>query len=186
VGPLYEVLSVNSIFQSASVTWKTNAKTVADYVADGMADGVPKGESSPFLSFINSATCYVNLTTLFNNDGSSASFFQSQVTSQLDSSASSLVPSNDPGVIAGYKAIYTATANKFLNSPLGHIELLLYASGVPGAKAQTISVQVAFQHPFSHGRLYISTNDPFDSPVLDPQYFSHSAGASTFHLPKFP
>lgn len=149
---------------------------MADYVADGMADGVTDDKSSPFLSFINSATCYVNLTALFNNDASSASYFQNQVMSQLDSSASTLVPSQDPGVIAGYKAIYAATADKFLNSPLGHIELLLYASGVPGATDQSISVQVALQHPFSHGRLYISTDDPFDYPVIDPQYFSHSAG----------
>jgi len=68
-----------------------------------------------------------------------------------------------------------------LNSPLGHVEFLLYATGNSHTKGtQTISIQVALQHPFSHGRLYIATNDPFDPPVIDPQYFSHSADVIMF------
>lgn len=130
------------------------------------------------MSYINSATCYTNLTTLFGNDATAASTFQKQVLSAVDSSAS-LVPSKDSGVIAGFKAIYTATADKFLNSPLGHVEFLLYATGAAGANPQNIAIQVALQHPFSHGRLYISTNNSFDPPTIDPQYFSNPAGMHT-------
>lgn len=161
------------------MSYATNAMTVADYSAQGATDGTAKGSSSPFLSYINSATCYANLTTLFGNNVTDASNFQQQVLSAVDSSASNLVPSKDPGVIAGFKAIYTATADKFLNSPLGHVEFLLYATGAAGANPQTIAIQVALQHPFSHGRLYISTNDPFDYPIIDPQYFSNTAGTPT-------
>lgn len=89
----------------------------------------------------------------------------------------SLVPSTDPGVLAGYKAIYNATAENLM-TPLGHVEFLMYATGSKGASPQTLSIQVALQHPFSHGRLYISTDDPFDSPTIDPQYFSHPSGKS--------
>ncbi|KAH6885990.1 GMC oxidoreductase-domain-containing protein [Coprinopsis sp. MPI-PUGE-AT-0042] len=39
----------------------------------------------------------------------------------------------------------------------------------PGA----ISIQSALQHPFSRGRLYINSTNPFDPIVIDPNYFSH-------------
>ncbi|KAI0682354.1 hypothetical protein C8T65DRAFT_521268, partial [Cerioporus squamosus] len=31
------------------------------------------------------------------------------------------------------------------------------------------------QHPYSQGRLYITSNDPFTAPTIDPQYLSHAA-----------
>jgi len=65
-------------------------------------------------------------------------------------------------------------------SPLGHVEILFYATGNTGSQQQTISIQVALQHPFSQGRLYISTNNAFDNPIIDPQYFSHSADLTMF------
>lgn len=162
---------------ASEVTYATTAMTAASYQNAGAANGVPPGVSSPFLSFINSATCYANLTDLL---GTNATSFQQEVLSALETSASTLVPSTDPGVIAGYKAIYSANANTFLPSPLGHVELLLYATGDTGSTSQTITIQVALQHPFSHGRLYIGTNNTFDAPIIDPQYFSHFADVTLF------
>ena len=84
------------------------------------------------------------------------------------------MPSQDPTVIAGYKAIYNATA-ALLATPIGQIEILLSLTGSPQG-ANTIAIQAALQHPFSQGRLWINSSNPFDYPVIDPQYFSHSAG----------
>lgn len=93
------------------------------------------------MSFVNSATAYVNLTTMLGPDGVAP--FQKQVLDALDASASSLVPSKYPEVIEGYKTIYEITANTILPSPVGQIELLL-SINAPG----TIAIQAAIQHPF--------------------------------------
>ena len=123
------------------------------------------------MSFINSATCYANVSNIFQTDDWQS--FIKQTTDALESSASTLVPSQDPTVIAGYKAIYNATA-QLLGSPIGQIEILLSLTGSPQG-AQTIAIQAALQHPFSQGRLYITSSDAFTPPAIDPQYLSHPA-----------
>ena len=75
-----------------------------------------------------------------------ANTFIANVASAIDTSASSLVPSTDPTVIAGYKAIYNVTA-QLLSSPIGQIEILLSLTG-SGVGAESIAVQAALQHPF--------------------------------------
>ena len=102
------------------------------------------------------------------------STLQQQVLSLLDSSMANFT-SQDPGVLEGYKALYLTNAQKFLVSPVGQVEFLLYATGASGGGQQTISVQFALQHPYSQGRLYITTNDTFDYPSLDPRVLSHPA-----------
>ena len=106
------------------------------------------GESNPFLPFVNSATCYANVSTLLGDDAFQA--FVQNTASAIDTSATSLVPSQDPTVIAGYKAIYNATA-QLLGSPIGQIEILLSLTGSPQG-AQTIAIQAALQHPFRYVR----------------------------------
>ena len=137
----------------------------------GAASGVPFGDSSPFLSFVNSATCYANLSDLIDDPVS----FQQAVLNDLNNSVSNLIPSKDPGVIEGYKALYLANAENFLLSPVGQIEVLFDATGNLGPGDQTISIQVALQHSYSQGSMYITTNDVFDDPSLDPQYLTHWA-----------
>ncbi len=147
---------------------------MATKLADGAADGVPPGQSSPFLSFINSATCYANTSDLMDSYDDAVNL-QTAGPNALDNSVSSFVVSTDQGVIDGYKALYTTNAQKFLLSPLGQVEFLLYATGNVGSTSQTISIQFALQHPFSQGRMHTTTKDAFDQPALDPQYLSHPA-----------
>lgn len=85
------------------------------------------------------------------------------------------VPSTYSEVKAGYEAIYNATTSTFLLSSLGHVELLLSANGQPGSQTQSIEIQAALQHPFSQGRLWITSSDPFVYPSIDPMYLSHNA-----------
>ena len=129
-------------------------------------------ESSPFLSFINSATGYVNFSTLID----APQTYAQQIADAVDSSAASLVPSTYPEVIEGYKAIYNLTAQKFLLSSIGQVEILLSVTA-----NDVIGIEAALQHPFSQGRLYISSGDIIDDPVIDPQYLSHEAGALYRH-----
>ena len=60
-------------------------------------------------------------------------------------------------------------------SGVGHLELLLWATGTSATEQQTLSIQVSLQHPLSQGRVYINSSDPFDDPIIDPQYLSHWA-----------
>jgi choline dehydrogenase-like flavoprotein len=158
----------------AGVAWKTTTETLGTFQRNGTGDGVPEGQSSPFLSYVNSAIAYANLTTMFGNT-ESANYFQSQILGMIDPFANDLCPSKDESVINGYKTIYRATAEKLLLSGVGHLEVLLWATGSSATEEQTLAVQVALQHPFSQGRIYINSSDPFDAPIIDPQYLSHFA-----------
>ena len=128
------------------------------------------------MSFINSATAYANITDLLGPD--SVSSFQSQIASALSTSLTTLVPSQYNEVKLGYQTIYNTTLS-LLNTPIGQIELLLSLTGTAVGGDQSVAIQAALQHPFSQGRLWITTNSTFDMPVIDPQYLSHNAGTSS-------
>ena len=104
-----------------------------------------------------------------------ADHFQSQIISMVDGFADGFCPSRDENIVNGYKTIYRTVAEKFLLSGVGRLELLLWASGTPAAQEQTLNIHAALQHPFSQGLMYINSSDPFDYPVIDPQYLPHWA-----------
>jgi len=89
---------------------------------------------------VNSATAYINLTTLL---GSSASSFQSDVANAFSNSSMLLGDGQDPTVIAGFGAMYNVS-QRLLDSSLGHIELLFDVMG----QGQVIKIQAALQRPF--------------------------------------
>lgn len=164
-----QVLSLPGVGQhlfdhlSLGVTWSTDAATSAS-----MRDG---GDTDPaFLSFVNEAEAYVNLTTLLGS--SQAQSYIQNVTSSMPTYASSLCPSSDSTVCTGYEAIYSTVANTFMPS-LGHVEILLSTQGIKGSSSQIVQVQAALQHPLSQGQLYITSADPFSAPAIDPAYLSH-------------
>jgi hypothetical protein len=61
--------------------------------------------------------------------------------------------------------------NSFADSETGVVETLFSATA-----EKRIQLQVALQHPLSHGRIYINSSSVFDKAVIDPQYFSHRSG----------
>ncbi|KDQ57238.1 GMC oxidoreductase [Jaapia argillacea MUCL 33604] len=150
---------------STEVTFQTTEATAASMHASNSATA----NTPAFLSFVNSATVYVNISELIADPAT----FAQQIAGNL-TYASTLVPSIYPEVVAGYQAIYNATLNNVFMSPVGQMEILLALTGT-GVGAQTIAIQAAHQHPFSHGRVYINSSDPFASPVIDPGYLSHPA-----------
>ena len=99
------------------------------------------------MSFVNSATCYANVSRLFGEDDYQG--FIANISSALDSSVASLVPSTDPTVIAGYKAIYNATL-ELLSTPIGQVEILMSLTGSSQAGDKSIAIQAALQHPFRY------------------------------------
>lgn len=149
---------------SAGVSWTTTAETAAKLRDAGASDAA-------FLSYVNAAEAYVNITTLFGDE--TGQTWQQNVSNSLSQYSSSLVPSTDSTVVEGYKAIYNAIANTFMLSELGHVEILLSAQGQKGSDSQTITIQAALQHPMSQGRLYITSSNASVAPTIDPQYFSH-------------
>ncbi|KAI0320798.1 alcohol oxidase [Amylostereum chailletii] len=151
---------------STQLSFSTNEATAFDIHASGDYSQISGGEST-FLSYVNSATAYLNLTTILGSDAQS---LIDLVSNSLDSSASSIVPSKDSTVIEGYKAIYQATQG-LLTDSVAQIEMLMSVIVAPN----TVGLQIALQHPFSHGYLYINSSSAFDYPVIDPRYLSHSA-----------
>jgi choline dehydrogenase len=156
---------------SSQVIWAASGDTYSSLYHDKYSS--TPTTSNPFLSFVNSATAYVNITTLLGS--AQAATFQTQIIDALASSSSSLVPSNDSTVIAGYQAIYNATVNQILMSPIGQVELLLDLTGTQQAGSQSVAVQCALQHPYSQGQITITSNNPFQHPTIDPRYLTHSA-----------
>ena len=112
------------------------------------------------------------MSTLF---GPNASGFKQQIQEAADSSAF-IIPSSDPSVVEGYTAIYNLLVNELYDNE-AQLELLMVLTS-PG----TVAIQAAIQHPFSQGRLYINSSDPFQPVVIDPQYYSHFAGESFFQF----
>ncbi|CDO69444.1 GMC oxidoreductase [Trametes cinnabarina] len=156
---------------STQVVWTTHAQTANSLRTQELAAN-SNANTAAFLSFVNSATAYVNITDLL---GDAAQQFQQQVVSALSSSVAGLVPSTSDEVKKGYEAIYNTTVNSILTSPVGQVEILFSLTGQPVDGSATVAIQAALQHPYSHGRVYITTSDPFTLPAIDPQYLAHNA-----------
>ncbi|ESK93764.1 gmc oxidoreductase [Moniliophthora roreri MCA 2997] len=171
------------VLQSAGVKVLSNLPGVGQHLQDHLSTGLvyqtPEGTSTAgsmraaggdfvnsalFLSYINSATAYVNLTGLLGADG--AASVVSAAKQARDSSLGN-IPSQDSGVLDGYKAIYDVTTDKLYSSEVGQIELLLSITG------GGIMIQAAIQHPLSQGHIYITSPSVFDKPVIDPGYLTH-------------
>ena len=124
---------------------------------------------------MNCGTSYVNGSYLFDGDDSFNTFIASiKATLNDPTTLNPLIPSTDPTVGEGYKAIYQSYVDKIIPKT-GMIEIL-FSLNTPGV----ITVQTALQTPLSQGRLYINSSSIFDPPVIDPWYFAHPAGTLVF------
>lgn len=112
--------------------YTTNAETAGDEHNAG-------DTSAEFLSYINSATAYVNLTTLLGSANATALISSAQAAAS--SSASSLLPLGDSTVAAGYEAIYNTITSQFYSGNVGQIELLFSITSTE------VLIQAAIQHP---------------------------------------
>ncbi|KAG2012253.1 aryl-alcohol oxidase [Coprinopsis cinerea AmutBmut pab1-1] len=158
---------------TAGVVWESRVETAGDV----RNTGSEFSRSREFLSFINDAVAFAGITRLF---GENSDQFQGEILNILEAisdgnsttvddreiSLATLVPDGSPEVFEGYKATYNITARELWET--GQIEMLmsLISEGV-------ISIQSALQHPYSRGRVYINSTNPFHPIQIDPNYFSH-------------
>jgi choline dehydrogenase-like flavoprotein len=112
---------------------------------------------------------FINLTNLFGSVGAAA--FQQQILSSYEEPSSESSQSGSSDVIQGYKTIFKILANDFMNANGPQVEILFNLMG-----SGSIIIQAALQHPFSVGRLWIQSPDPFEEVLIDPGYLSHFAG----------
>ncbi|CAG7852255.1 SubName: Full=Related to Glucose oxidase {ECO:0000313/EMBL:CCA74335.1} [Serendipita indica DSM 11827] len=146
---------------ASAVTFTTNVETAGSVHANTQD---PRATTPEFLSYVNDAIAYVTASELIGD----ASIFSNELAGQIDSAAAQ-VPSSDSSVIAGFKAVYQAST-RLLTTSSGQVEILLSLTG-----NGIIAVQAAVQRPFSQGRLYINSSNPFDPPVIDPHYMANPA-----------
>ncbi|KAF5341211.1 hypothetical protein D9611_006106 [Ephemerocybe angulata] len=161
---VYELPGVGQHLQdhlTAGVAWESRVETAGDV----RASNSDFSKSSEFLSFINDAVAFVNASLLFNGNDA---VYGTEIANML-ANGTTTVPSTSPEVIEGYKAVYNLTVQNLWPGS-AQIEMLMSVIS-PGS----ISIQSALQHPYSRGRVYINSTNPFDPIVIDPQYFSHPA-----------
>ncbi|KAI5827144.1 GMC oxidoreductase [Schizophyllum commune] len=147
---------------SSMVQWSTDIET-AGTVNAAASDFAKTAE---FLSYINSATAYVNLTLAAGADA--AKNMTDTAAGYVDTYMQTL-PTSDDGIKSGYKAVHDVTLD-FMAGWVSQLEIL-FSITTPGS----IIIQAALQHPLSQGHLYLESADPFTQPVIDPGYFTHWA-----------
>ena len=104
-------------------------------------------------------------------DAASLQTYISTVGSGIDSLVSDVtswqtLPDN---VSAGLKAQYDIMHQR-MSTDLGQLEIIMTMLGNNGAQNE-LGIQVALQHPWSRGSIFISNTDPFTQPTIDPDYF---------------
>ncbi|KAJ2922756.1 hypothetical protein H1R20_g14329, partial [Candolleomyces eurysporus] len=159
---------------TAGIVWESRVETAGDV----QQTGTDFSRSREFLSFINDAVAFVNMSLLFDGSTAALTAFQTEIrgalsnitsTSTDGTTTNTMIPSASLEVVEGYKATYELTATTFFENS-AQIEMLMSVIS-PGV----VSIQSAVQHPYSRGRVYINSTNPFDPIVIDPQYFSHPA-----------
>ncbi|EIW69326.1 hypothetical protein TREMEDRAFT_30858 [Tremella mesenterica DSM 1558] len=120
-------------------------------------------------TFINEAVGYVSMSDITSTQN--ASDYASNVQSQMSTLLSDMTSWQDlpNNVVTGLQAQY-ALQHGYLTSNNGQLEVILTMLG-PNLAADQVGIQVALQHPWSRGKIMITSNDPFTKPSIDPNYF---------------
>jgi hypothetical protein len=107
-------------------------------------------------SFISSAITYADLF------GDYHTTFHGEVLDVLKPlSQHSDPPRTQPSKQATKRSMYNTTTNAILLTRAGQVELLFPLTGTSVGGVQSLAVQAGLQHPFSQGRLWITSNDPY-------------------------
>ena len=76
---------------------------------------------------------------------------------------------NLPAGVATSLSKQYAIQQQWLTTGVGQIEFLLTMLGQNGAQDQ-IGIQMALQHPWSRGNIFITSSDPWTPPAINPDY----------------
>jgi choline dehydrogenase len=99
-----------------------------------------------------------------------AATYASNVSTNLDETVQAVTSALNlsSNVTAGLSAQY-AIQQQRLSGDNGQLEIILT---MLGQGDNTIGIQVAQQHPWSRGTVFIATTSAFDSPSINPSYFN--------------
>ncbi|GMK59557.1 hypothetical protein CspeluHIS016_0801630 [Cutaneotrichosporon spelunceum] len=149
-------------------TWgelTTNAELSAAELAKWDADRSGKW------TYVNEATGYVSMADIAGEAANT-------ITDAIDESVLIAQLSgrhNIPAPVQKGMATQFALQKKWMKTNIGQIEIILH---MWGPTANSLVLQCALQHPFSRGTVMINGTNPFNMPVINPDYFSASADAT--------
>lgn len=124
-------------------------------------------------TYINEAVGYVDNIDITGSATAAATFASAIdiATIVSDVNASHSLPST---VQTGLTAQYTIMKEWLTTTGIGQFELILQ---LWGASTTSLGIQVALQHPWSRGTLFINSDSAFDKPTINPDYFGVSIDA---------
>ncbi|WVW80638.1 hypothetical protein I302_102624 [Kwoniella bestiolae CBS 10118] len=146
-------------------TWN-NLSTSADLKASAQTEY--DTSKTGLWTYVNEAVGYPSMNDVMDSEEEATSY-ASNIASQMDSTVANVkswldLPDN---VVTGLKAQYDIM-QKWFTSDVGQLEIILTMLGKGGNE---MGIQVALQHPWSRGKILISSTDPFTQPMINPDYF---------------
>lgn len=148
---------------AGTLTWN-NLSNDAALQASEMAKY--EADQTGMWTFVNEAVAFPNMADLL---GGSSANYASLVLEQLPDTLAEVVANKDlpDNVAKGLSAQYTIQ-QAHIDSDVGQVEMLLHLLG----PNNNIGIQAALQHPWSRGTVFITSNNAFTAPAINPDYFS--------------
>ncbi|BEI89037.1 uncharacterized protein CcaverHIS019_0203990 [Cutaneotrichosporon cavernicola] len=167
---LQDHVSTSVVFNTVEgvETWgelSTNPELAAAELAKWNADRSGKW------TYVNEATGYVSMADIAGDAANSItdSIDEASLIAQLSGRH------NIPTSVQKGMATQFALQKKWMKTNIGQIEIILH---MWGPTPNSLVLQCALQHPFSRGTVMINGTNPFNMPVINPDYFSASADAT--------
>ncbi|SNX86062.1 related to Glucose oxidase [Melanopsichium pennsylvanicum] len=127
-------------------------------------------------SFVDSSVAYVTLEKIYgSNETSNFLARAKQFSADYIKSATNVPDAVKRGWAKQYKylledLLVPKSKNGFTGTAKGAMEMLLGIS-----TGNSIQVEAALQAPFSRGWVEIASNNPFDKPIINPNYLQHQS-----------
>ncbi|TIC45875.1 alcohol oxidase [Wallemia mellicola] len=153
---------------SATVEFSTTAPvggSLSDSELDEQLEIFREGHFARSLySTPNGAIAYIPLEDIM---GDETSTFLDQLEANMTDATSS---GDDPDEVkAGYRATYESDLENVYKAGNAVVEILMNNLG------SNLGFQLALQHPFSRGKIYLGSSDTSENAKVDPLYLSHPA-----------
>ncbi len=125
-------------------------------------------------SFVDSSVAYITLEKMYgDNETSNFLARAKQFSADYIKSATNVPAAVRRGWAKQYKflledLLVPKSKNGFTGTAKGAMEMLLGISN-----GESIQIEAALQAPFSRGWVEIASNNPFDKPIINPNYLQH-------------
>ena len=117
-------------------------------------------------TFVNQAIAFPNMADLL---GESSANYAGLVLDQLNATWTETVANKDlPANVARGLSEQYKIQQAHIDTDVGQVEMLLHLLG----PNNNVGIQAALQHPWSRGTIFITSNNAFTNPNINPDYFS--------------